>query len=119
MRDILLSMARQQLTTDDLLFVSFGKRLFALDREDGSIVWKWEVPKGGSTMLAILPSVDRVFASSQGYTWALDAVDGKELWFQPFKGEGVGIPMLATMSSGSASLSAAAAAAAAAQAANS
>ncbi|MFM7133505.1 MAG: PQQ-binding-like beta-propeller repeat protein [Planctomycetota bacterium] len=87
------------LTTDDLLFVSFGDKVLAVDRLDGSVVWKWKAPKS-SGLVALLPSGDRLFVSINGYTWALDPTNGTELWFQPFKGEGIGIAMLATMRDG-------------------
>jgi outer membrane protein assembly factor BamB len=90
---------RSTLTTDDLLFVSFSDKVFALDRADGSIVWKWKSPKS-TGLVALLPSGDRLFVSINGYTWALDPTSGAELWFQPFKKEGVGVAMLATMTGG-------------------
>jgi outer membrane protein assembly factor BamB len=92
-------MANRALTTDDLLFVSFNGKVIAVDRLDGSIVWKWKAPKS-TGLVALLPSGDRLFASSNGYTWALDPTNGAELWFQPFKGEGFGVAMLATMREG-------------------
>ncbi|MFZ9881018.1 MAG: PQQ-binding-like beta-propeller repeat protein [Phycisphaerales bacterium] len=87
------------MTTDDLLFVSFSDKVIAVDRLDGSIVWKWKAPKS-TGLVALLPSGDRLFVSINGYTWALDPTNGAELWFQPFKGEGVGVAMLATMRDG-------------------
>ncbi|MFN9076503.1 MAG: PQQ-binding-like beta-propeller repeat protein [bacterium] len=92
-------MATRALTTDDLLFVSFVDKVIAVDRVDGSIVWKWKAPKS-TGLVVMLPSGDRLFVSINGYTWALDPTNGAELWFQPFKGEGVGIAMLATMRDG-------------------
>lgn len=92
-------MANRALTTDDLLFVSFVDKVIAVDRLDGSIVWKWKAPKS-TGLVAMLPSGDRLFVSINGYTWALDPTNGNELWYQPFKGDGVGIAMLATMRDG-------------------
>jgi outer membrane protein assembly factor BamB len=92
-------MATRALTTDDLLFVSFVDKVIAVDRLDGSIVWKWKASKS-TGFVSLLPSGDRLFVSVNGYTWALDPTNGAELWFQPFKGEGVGIAMLATMRDG-------------------
>ena len=92
-------MAARALTTDDLLFVSFGDTVIAVDRLDGSVVWKWKSSKSAG-LVALLPSVDRLFVSINGYTWALDPTNGAELWFQPFKGEGMGVAMLATMRDG-------------------
>ena len=92
-------MAARALTTDDLLFVRFGDKVIAVDRLDGSVVWKWKSSKSAG-LVALLPSVDRLFVSINGYTWALDPTNGAELWFQPFKGEGMGVAMLATMRDG-------------------
>jgi outer membrane protein assembly factor BamB len=92
-------MATRALTTDDLLFVSFMDKVIAVDRVDGSIVWKWKATKS-TGLVVMLPSGDRLFVSINGYTWALDPTNGAELWFQPFKGEGVGVAMLATMRDG-------------------
>ncbi len=92
-------MARQTLTTDDLLFVGFKDKVIAVDRADGSIVWKWKSPHGLG-VVSMLPSGDRLFVSINGYTWALDPTNGSELWHQPFKGEGIGIATLATLRDG-------------------
>ena len=92
-------MATRALTTDDLLFVSFNGKVIAVDRLDGSIVWKWKASKS-TGLVVLLPSGDRLFVSINGYTWALDPTNGAELWFQPFKGEGVGVAILATMRNG-------------------
>jgi outer membrane protein assembly factor BamB len=92
----ILSAMAESLTTDDLLFVSFASKVFALHRGNGSVVWKWKAPKG-TGLVTVLPDGDRLFASCQGYTWALDPCNGAALWFQELKGEGMGTPMLATM----------------------
>jgi hypothetical protein len=47
--------------------------------------------------VSILPDDDLLLVSCRGYTWALDPATGMTLWHQPFKGEGTGIPSLATM----------------------
>lgn len=92
-------MEHRVLGTDDLLFVSFNSRVIAVDRTDGSVVWRWKAPRGLGGLVTMLPSEDRLFVSSNGYTWALDPRDGSVIWHQPFRGEGTGIPMLATMRS--------------------
>ena len=88
-------MEQRQLTTDDLLFVAFNGRVFGVNRTNGAIVWRW---KGGSSnFISLLPDGEILFVSCQGYTWALDPLYGTELWHQPFKSEGTGVPSLATM----------------------
>jgi outer membrane protein assembly factor BamB len=96
-------MSGRTITTRDLLFIGFNGRVIAVDRADGSVAWKWRPSRRGMGhgTVTLLPDGDRLFASMMGYTWALDPVDGRELWYQPLKGEGQGIPTLATMVSSS------------------
>ncbi len=85
------------------VFAAFNGRVFAVDRRDGSVLWRWKVPKGGS-FVTLLPDGDQLLVCADGYLWALRADDGRLLWSQPFKGEGTGIPMLASPRSGGASV---------------
>lgn len=91
----------------DLLFVAFNGRVFGVSRFDGSIIWQWNSAR--SCFVSLLPDDDLLFVSANGYTWALDPATGTELWHQPFKGEGTGVPSLATMRAGAATPSPAAA----------
>lgn len=77
------------------IYFAFNGRIFALDRRDGSILWRWQPPKGGN-FVTLLPDGDRLLVCSDGYLWALRAEDGLCLWSQPFKGEGTGIAVLAS-----------------------
>ena len=85
---------------DHAIYAAFNGRVFALDRRDGSILWRWTTPKGGN-FVTLLPDGDQLLVCSNGYLWALRAEDGLCLWSQPFKGEGTGIPFLASPRSGS------------------
>ena len=85
---------------DHAIYAAFNGRVFALDRRDGSILWRWTTPKGGN-FVTLLPDGDQLLVCSDGYLWALRAEDGTPLWSQPFKGEGTGIPFLASPRSGS------------------
>lgn len=78
-----------------VVFVAFNSRVFAVDRADGSVLWRWKVPRGGD-FVTLLPDGDRVIVCCDGYLWALRAEDGSELWAQPFRGEGTGFPVLAS-----------------------
>jgi outer membrane protein assembly factor BamB len=89
-------MGEPSMTVDDLLFVAFNGRVLAVDRRSGVVMWRWECDR--RSFVAILPRPDAVFVSCDGYTWALDPWTGAEIWHQPFKGEGTGVPMLGTMS---------------------
>ena len=84
---------------DHAIYAAFNGRVFALDRRDGSILWRWETPKGN--FVTLLPDGDQLLVCSDGYLWALRAEDGLCLWSQPFKGEGTGIPFLASPRSSS------------------
>ena len=86
--------------SDHAIYAAFNGRVFALDRRDGSILWRWTTPKGGN-FVTLLPDGDQLLVCSNGYLWALRAEDGTPLWSQPFKGEGTGIPFLASPRSGS------------------
>lgn len=105
---------------DELLFLAFAKRVHAVNRYDGAIVWTSKL-KQGSGFITLHLDGDRLIASCNGYTWCLDPLTGEEVWFQPFKGLGVGIPSIASVhgSSGSGGAAAAVIAAAAAAAASS
>ena len=84
---------------DHAIYAAFNGRVFALDRRNGSILWRWKTPKGN--FVTLLPDGDQLLVCSDGYLWALRAEDGTPLWSQPFKGEGTGIPFLASPRSGS------------------
>ncbi len=86
----------QALSIADLLFVSFNSRVIALDRDSGDMVWNWKTPKGRSNYVAILVDDDQLFVSVDGYTYCLDPLTGRQIWFNPLKGFGYGIPSLAT-----------------------
>lgn len=90
---------------EKVVFAAFNGRVFAIDRRDGSVLWRWKVPKGGA-FVTLLPDGDQLLVCSGGYLWALRAEDGTELWSQPFKGEGTGIPMLASPRTGGTTTSA-------------
>lgn len=97
---------------EDMIFVAFNSRVFAIDRYDGSQLWKFKVPKGGG-FVALLLDGDRLVVSSNGYTHGLDPWRGTLLWTQEFPGEGMGIPSLASVRGGSSAVSPAASQAAA------
>jgi outer membrane protein assembly factor BamB len=78
-----------------LVFASFNSRVVALDRETGELTWKWKSPKG-SGLPVILLDGDRLIVSVQGYMYCLDPVSGAELWQNPLKGLGIGMPCLAS-----------------------
>lgn len=87
---------RRDLTLMDLVFVGFNRRVVALHRDDGSLIWTWKCP-AGSGFPAILLDGDRLIVSVQGYTYCLDPVTGERLWHNPLKGLGVGTATIASI----------------------
>jgi outer membrane protein assembly factor BamB len=79
-----------------LVFVGFNSRVVALDRESGDLVWTWKTGHG-SGFVAVLLDGDRLIASVQGYTYCLDPLSGAQIWHNPLKGLGTGVPCLASV----------------------
>ncbi|MFQ5732499.1 MAG: PQQ-binding-like beta-propeller repeat protein [Planctomycetaceae bacterium] len=98
----------QTLTVMDLVLLGFNSRVVALHRETGELLWSWKSPKGRGSYVAVLLDGDRVIASVQGYTYCLDPFTGRQLWRNPLKGTGVGVPSLVSMRGNSGSAGAAA-----------
>ena len=89
------------MSIEDLLFVGFNGRVVALEQRSGELVWEWKCPKPSGQMVAVLVQGERIYASSAGYTYCLDAFNGVQLWDNPLKGLGTGVPCLATSASNS------------------
>ena len=104
------------LQMEDLVYVGFSKKVIALDRYTGTVVWDWKSPKG-SGFPSILVDGDRLIVSVQGYTYCLEPTTGALVWENELKGYGTGIPSLASVRGTSTSQTGAAATAAAQQAA--
>jgi len=88
------------MTIDDLLFVGFNRRVAALDKETGEVVWRWKAPHG-TGFVTLLVENERVYASVNGYTYCLDAPTGAQLWYNELGGFGTGVACLATTSGAS------------------
>jgi len=80
--------------------VGFNRRVAALHRETGEIIWDWRAPRGGSPVAVMLDG-DRLITSAQGYTYGLDAASGRQLWNNDRKGFGAGIACLTSSRSSS------------------
>ncbi len=78
-----------------MVLVGFNRRVAALDRQQGEIIWQWKAVKG-SGFVSLLLDKDRLFVAVVGYTYCLDPLTGQELWFNPMKGFGAGATSLAT-----------------------
>jgi outer membrane protein assembly factor BamB len=81
----------------DLVFVGFNKRVCALNRDTGELAWSWKAPEGSGYVVLLYDS-DRLIASVQGYTYCLDPATGEQMWSNPLKGMGLGVPCLASIS---------------------
>jgi outer membrane protein assembly factor BamB len=101
---------------EDLVYVGFNRRVIALDRYTGQIVWDWKSPKG-TGFPSMLVDGDRLIVSVQGYTFCLEPITGALVWENELKGYGTGIPSLASARGTTTSQSGAAATVAAQQAA--
>lgn len=83
------------MNVEDMVLVGFNRRVAALNRETGDIVWQWKASQG-SGFVSLLLDDDRLFVAVNGYTYCLDPLTGQELWSNPFKGFGTGATSLAT-----------------------
>ena len=78
---------------DHAIYAAFNGRVFALDRRDGSILWRWTTPKGGN-FVTLLPDGDQLLVCSNGYLWALRAEDGDMPMEPTVQGRRHGNPLL-------------------------
>ncbi len=90
------SSATAERRVEDLIFVGFNSRVAALDRYSGELVWQWKSPKG-SGFVSLLLDGDRLIASVNGYTYCLEPLFGQQVWANPLRGFGVGVPSLASV----------------------
>ena len=84
------------MNTSDLVFVGFNRRVAALHRESGEIVWEWQAPTG-TCYVSLLLDGGILIVSVNGYMYGLDAATGVELWYNPMKGFGTGVAALVSM----------------------
>jgi len=101
------SVERVEYTLLDLVFVGFNRRVVALDRFTGEVVWDWKSPMG-TGFPAILVDGDRLIVSVQGYMYCLDPLTGQVWWSNPLRGLGVGTACIASLHGNSGSAAAAA-----------
>ena len=80
-------------SVSDLIFVGLNRRVAALHRETGQLIWSWKSARGHGPVALMLDG-DRLIASVHGYTYCLDAADGAELWQNALSGFGLGVACL-------------------------
>jgi outer membrane protein assembly factor BamB len=80
----------------DLIFTGFNRRVAALYRDTGEILWQWKAPYG-SQYVSLLLDKDRLIVSVEGYTYALDPFTGCEIWMNKMPGFGTGVASLVSV----------------------
>ena len=81
---------------NDLVFTGFNRRVAALHRSTGQIVWQWKAPKGLS-YVSLLLEKDLLIVAVDGYMYGLDPLTGGQLWFNPMGGFGTGVTSLVSV----------------------
>ncbi len=97
------------MNTADLVFVGFNRRVAALLRRTGEIVWEWKA-SNGTAYVSLLLDGGLLIVSVSGYMYGLDAATGRQLWYNPMKGFGTGVTALVSVNGMSSNPLAAAAA---------
>lgn len=80
----------------DLVFSGFNRRVAALDRRSGKIVWQWRASKGSSYVSLLLDS-GILIVSVDGYMYGLNPLTGSQLWYNPMDGFGTGVTSLVSV----------------------
>jgi outer membrane protein assembly factor BamB len=88
--------------TPRFLYVGIKGRVLAIHRESGEVAWESRLK--GSSMVSVLVEDGRIFATSKGEVFCLDAATGAQLWHNPLPGLGTDLASLATASGGSSSV---------------
>jgi outer membrane protein assembly factor BamB len=78
---------------NDLVFTGFNRRVAALNRSTGEIVWQWQASNGMSYVSLLLDG-GTLIVSVNGYMYGLDAATGNQLWYNPMTGFGTGVTAL-------------------------
>lgn len=76
---------------EEMVFLGFNKRVAALDKRTGSLVWEWKAPKGWSYVSLLLVDDETLIASVDGYTYRLDPATGHQVWRNDLPGFGTGV----------------------------
>jgi outer membrane protein assembly factor BamB len=96
------------MNTMDTLFVGLKGHVIALNKRDGSQLWKTKLRHGllvgGDSFVTVLAERERIYAHTQGRLFCLDAGTGEVLWSNELAGLGYDISMLAAVGMSSPSL---------------
>lgn len=86
----------------ELVFTGFNRRVAALHRLTGEIVWQWRAPKG-SAYVSLLLEPGLLIVAVDGYMYGLDPLTGGQLWYNPMDGFGMGVTSLVSVNGDGAS----------------
>jgi outer membrane protein assembly factor BamB len=75
----------------ELVFLGFNKRVAALDRRTGDLVWEWKAKKGWQYVSLLLVDDEQLIVSACGYTYSLNPLTGEQQWFNGLSGFGTGV----------------------------
>jgi outer membrane protein assembly factor BamB len=75
----------------DMVFLGFNKRVVALDRRTGDVVWEWKARKGWQYVSLLLVDDEQLIVSACGYTYSLNPLTGDEQWYNSLPGFGTGV----------------------------
>ncbi len=98
----------QDRTIRDLVYIGLNRRVIALDRTDGHVVWEWKASKG-SGFVSLLLDGDRLMVGVSGYMTCLDPTYGQVVWENPLKGYGSALTTIVSVNGSSSQDTAAAA----------
>ncbi|MHC4560115.1 MAG: hypothetical protein ACYTFW_20215 [Planctomycetota bacterium] len=83
---------------DNIVFVGFNRRVAALHRNTGELVWKWKAPHASGPYVSMLLLNERqLIVSIGGYTYCLDPIRGEQRWFNELKGLGTGVASIVAL----------------------
>jgi outer membrane protein assembly factor BamB len=85
-----------EIRLSDLIFTGFNRRVAALHRQTGQIIWSWKGPSGNSYTTLLLDG-DRLIVSVNGFMYALNPLTGEELWSNEMIGFGYGVTSLVSV----------------------
>src|SRR5262245_35439363 len=99
------------MNTLDTLFVGLKGHVIALNKRDGTQLWKTMLRGGaltvaGDRFVTVLADGERVYAHTYGELFCLDAGTGEQLWSNELAGLGYDVAMLAVVGMSSPSLAA-------------
>ena len=78
----------------ETLFVGIKNAVVALDRRDGSELWRAELPNHG--FVTLLWDGEALLAASGGEVFRIDRTTGALMWHNKMKGLGLGVVSLAS-----------------------